>query len=245
MKKFRKLTLASLFTLLMLTSFVSIISSVSATGAGNFAQERIFIPNVQFIAGVKGVNDTINLAIANIGYISATITGCILKDEMGDTVTVIELVSQPVLEKGTFKVITLALNQDTILNGTQYTLTVTTTMGSCFVSPSFDRTFTAEYDPLKDLDLQSKLEESARSTPPPQTTTIYGPTYAPIPNQVIIGSAIASAFSVIGAYKLSQYVVDSKDRKGRFVVFFFTSVIFISIIVWIVSIFCGAMLATM
>ena len=60
-----------------------------------------------------------------------------------------------------------------------------------------------------------------------------------------IGPTIVVAFSVIGAYKLSQHFVGSKNRKDHYVVFFFTSAIFVSIIVWLVSaIFYPPFLAT-
>ena len=75
--------------------------------------------------------------------------------------------SQPVIGKGSFKVITLTLKPDTLVDGKQYTLTVVTSAGGSFVSPAFDTSSSTEYDPLKDADLQSSLQASARATPPP------------------------------------------------------------------------------
>ena len=243
----KKIAFASLlFTLMMLATFASMVGSAVAMGAANYPREKILIPNVQFIAGSDDVNDTIIFAVANVGPISVNINGYIVRDEMGNTVTLNYLgSSQVAVEKGTFKFITLTFNPDTIVNGTQYTLTVTTAGGGSFVLSSFNRSSSAEYDPLKDLQLQSMLQESARSTPPPQGATLYGPVYVPIPPTIIIGAGIVAAFSVMNAYVLSKRIVGSKNRRDRLVVFFFISVIFVSIIVFFVSFFWGGQLATM
>jgi len=250
MKLFKIIIIVSLFTLLMFAIFAGIagMTGTLATmmGGGTALREKFLIPDVQFVAGSEGAEDTINVAVANVGYTSATITSCILKDETGNVVTSFELASESVLEKGTFKLITLTLNPDNLIDKKQYTLMVVTAAGSAFVSAAFDTASTAEYDALKDLDLQSMLQKSALSTPPPQgATTLYGPVYAPIPTSVIIGAGIVAAFSVLSAYPLSQRIAGSKNRKDRFVVFFLTSAIFVSIIVWFVYTIWGGNLAAM
>ena len=84
MNRFKKISFASLFTLLAIATLANMAGSATASneGAGNATQEKICIPNVQFIAGTKDVNDTINLTIANVGYNTATIMGCILRMEL-------------------------------------------------------------------------------------------------------------------------------------------------------------------
>jgi hypothetical protein len=250
MNRFKKLSLASLFTLLAIAVLANLAGSATAasmtSNSGN--QEKMVIPNVQFIAGTKDVNDNINLTIANIGYYNTTITACILKDETGSIVTFIEMgSSQPVIDKGSFKVITLTLRPDTLVDGYQYALTVVTSGGGSFVSPAFDTSSSTEYDPLKDADLQSRLQASVRATPPPPAPQATTTPWSSFINPVVIGSLIAAVISVGGAYKLSNYIIGSKNKKDRYVLFFFISVILISIIVWVVTayFFTSGYLSTM
>ena len=50
-----------------------------------------------------------------------------------------------------------------------------------------------------------------------------------------LGSLTAAVILIIGAYKLSGYILGSENKKDRFVLFFFLSVIFTSIIIWFVT----------
>jgi hypothetical protein len=75
------------------------------------------------------------------------------------------------------------------------------------------------------------------------------PGYPP-PNQflnpILLGSLTAALILIIGAFKLSNLIVGSKNKKDRFVLFFFLSVMLISIIIWIVySIWFSATIVTM
>ncbi|MGE5574613.1 MAG: hypothetical protein ACM3UL_00610 [Ignavibacteria bacterium] len=229
MNRLKKIYLSSFFTLLVIATLAIMASSATAssmTNAGTASQEKMVIPNVQFIAGTGGGNDTINLTVANLSPRSATIMGCILKDENGNKIILFEIKpSQPIIEKSSFDQISLTVKPNTLVNGRYYTLTVVTASGGSFVSYAFDTSSSAEYDPLKDEKLQADLQSSLRATPVPQATS------TPVClNVVLIGSTIVAAVSILGAYKLSEHIIGSENRKDRYILFIFISVIFVSFI---------------
>ncbi len=130
----------------------------------------------------------------------------------------------------------MTLKPDTLVDGQQYTLTVVTAAGGSFVSPSFDTSSNAEYDPLKDAVTSIKPSGKRTCNPTPSSTPSNPtPYWSSFLNPVLIGSIIAALLFVIGAYKLSHTIIGSKNKKDRYVLFFFISVILISIIVWVVS----------
>jgi hypothetical protein len=213
--------------------------SVTATSAGTALQDKIFIANIQFIPGAENSNCTINVTVANIGLHSATIMGCALKDEKGDMITFIEI-KPTELEKSTIEQIALTIKPNTIVDGKHFTLTVVTVSGGSFVSSAFNTSSSTAYDPLKDEKLQSMLQAT------PASQTIPTPYSSFLLSPVLVVSAIAAAVLVMGAYKISHYMIGSKNRKDRYVLFFFISVIFVSIMISVVyAIWFSGTLTTM
>jgi hypothetical protein len=79
------------------------------------------------------------------------------------------------MERGSFVVVTLTLEPDTLVYGTEYNVQLTSAKGNTIITDfsTFDSASSAEYDPLKDEALQSELQSIASRQEPGTSRTMF------------------------------------------------------------------------
>ncbi len=158
----------------VLSVVISVLSTPNALGLMGTA-EQVAIRNLQFVERFDGANDAIKITVINMGSTSAIITNSsaytwIIEDNHRVSLPLIDMSpASATLKKGTFEVITLTLNPETLVNGTEYTVKLITTKGNVVICTStYNSTSSAEYDPLKDEALQLQLQQVASRPEPGQ-----------------------------------------------------------------------------
>jgi hypothetical protein len=99
--------------------------------------EQIGVRNLQFIDGVNGANVTIKVTLTNTGSSSVTITDGSIH---GANRALVEMsLAWATMDRGSFVVVTLTLEPDTLVYGTEYNVQLTSAKGNTITySSTFD-----------------------------------------------------------------------------------------------------------
>jgi hypothetical protein len=189
---------------------------------GNAEQANII--NGRFVDG-SPAGDTLKVTVANTGGLEVTIWEGYLN---GIKSSDINKEQAFIIPKASSLEITLTFPNDTVVYGTQ-NVKLTTTKGTSIVySWLLDSANTTQYDPLNDV--------AALPVPILKTVSTPWQDWSTSQKTAVAVSSVVTVAAVLGACKISHYIVGPKNKTELFILLFLVSVIVVSAAAAIVNI---------
>jgi hypothetical protein len=187
--------------------------------------EQVSITTIRFVDG-SPAGDTTKVTIRNTGAAKVAI-----QEGYANNVKATNINSGQafVIPKATSLEITLTFPNGTLVYGTQQQVKLITSKGTSIVySLTYDSASTSQYDPHKD---DATLPISI-----PETAALPWQGWSSSQQMAVAVSSVVAVVAVLGACKLTHYILGPKNKTELYVLLFLVSVIVVSAIVAIVNI---------